>query len=159
MNNYDNVVYTLLINFKETNLLDWSMLSYSSVMCRLWPMTHWVLASCTCFLGHLMHLSIFVCLPRAIPGGTSGKESACQCRRCNRNPGSIPGLGRAPGVGSGNPLQYSCLENPMDRGAWWATLYGVAKELDMTELASATKSHGLSSNFFSDCAYCFAHII
>ena len=60
------------------------MLSYSSVMYRLWPMTHWVLASCMCFLGHLMHLSLFVCLPRAIPGGTSGKESACQCRRCNR---------------------------------------------------------------------------
>jgi len=39
----------------------------------------------------------------------------------------IPGLGRPPGEGNGNPLQYSCLENPMDRGAWWATVCGVAK--------------------------------
>ena len=42
---------------------------------------------------------------------------------------SIPGLGRSPGGGHGNPLQYSCLENPMDRGAWWATVHGIAKSL------------------------------
>ena len=41
--------------------------------------------------------------------------------------GSIPGLGRSPGGGHGNPLQYSCLENPMDRGAWWAMVHGVTK--------------------------------
>ena len=41
--------------------------------------------------------------------------------------GSIPGLGRSPGEGNGNPLQHSCLENPMDGGAWWATVHGVAK--------------------------------
>ena len=44
-----------------------------------------------------------------------------------RDVGSIPGSGRSPGKGNGNPLQYSCLENPMDRGAWWATVHGVAK--------------------------------
>ena len=44
-----------------------------------------------------------------------------------RNTGSIPGLGRSPVGGHGNPLQYSCLENPMDRGAWWATVRGVAE--------------------------------
>ena len=44
-----------------------------------------------------------------------------------RDMGSIPGSGRSPGEGNGNPLQYSCLENPMDRGAWWATVHGVAK--------------------------------
>ena len=44
-----------------------------------------------------------------------------------REAGSIPRLGRSPGRGNGNPLQYSCLENPMDRGAWWATVHGVAK--------------------------------
>ena len=43
-----------------------------------------------------------------------------------RDIGSIPGLGRSPGGGHGNPLQHSCLENPMDRGAWWATVHGVA---------------------------------
>ena len=42
-----------------------------------------------------------------------------------RDTGSVPGMGRSPGEGNGNPLQYSCLENPMDRGAWWATVYGV----------------------------------
>ena len=52
-----------------------------------------------------------------------GKESACQAGEV----GSILGLGRSPGEGNGNPLQYSCLENPMDRGAWWATVYGVTQ--------------------------------
>ena len=47
--------------------------------------------------------------------------------------GSIPGSERSPGEGNGNPLQSSCLENPMDRGTWWATIYGIAKEADMTE--------------------------
>ena len=65
------------------------------------------------------------------PGGSDGKESACDAGE----PGSIPGLGRSPGGGHGNPLQYSCLENPMDRGAWWAIGQGGHKELDMTEAA------------------------
>ena len=47
--------------------------------------------------------------------------------------GSISGSGRSPGGGNGNPLQYSCLGNPMDRGALWATIHGVAEELDVTE--------------------------
>ena len=63
------------------------------------------------------------------PGGSDGKESACNAEDW----GSIPGLGRSPGEGNSNPLQYSGLENPMDRGAWWATVPGVAKESDMTE--------------------------
>ena len=49
-----------------------------------------------------------------------------------RDMGSIPGSGRSPGERNGNLLQYSCLENPMDRGAWWATVYGVKKESDTT---------------------------
>ena len=44
-----------------------------------------------------------------------------------RDTGSIPGSGRSPGEGNGNPLQYSCLENPMDREAWWATVHGIAR--------------------------------
>ena len=60
------------------------------------------------------------------PGGTSGKESTCQCRKHKRC-GSIPGSGRSLGVGNGNPLQYSCLEHSMDRGAWQATVHWVAK--------------------------------
>ena len=50
-----------------------------------------------------------------------------------RDTGSIPRSGRSPGEGNGNPLQYSCLENPIDRGAWQATVYGVIKESDTTE--------------------------
>ena len=46
---------------------------------------------------------------------------------------SIPGSGRSPGEGNGNTIQYSCLENPIDRGAWRATVHGVTKELDMTK--------------------------
>ena len=49
-----------------------------------------------------------------------------------RDAGSIPGLGRSPGEGSGNLFRYSCLGNPMNRGAWWATVHGVATEWDMT---------------------------
>ena len=49
-----------------------------------------------------------------------------------RDEGSIPGLGRSPEGGSGDPLQYSCLENCMDRGAWWAKIHGDLKESDMT---------------------------
>ena len=56
-------------------------------------------------------------------GGSDSKASAYNVGDL----GSIPGLGRSPGEGNGNPLQYSCLENPMDRGAWWTTVHGVAK--------------------------------
>ena len=55
-----------------------------------------------------------------------GKESICNARD-TRDAGSIPGSGRSPGEGHGNPLQYSCLENPIDKGAWQATVHGVAK--------------------------------
>ena len=57
------------------------------------------------------------------PGGSEGKESAYNAG----DPGLIPGSGRSPGGGHGNPLQYSCLENPTNRGAWWATVHMVAK--------------------------------
>jgi len=60
------------------------------------------------------------------PDGSEGKESACSAEDTG-DTGSIPGSGRYPGEGNGNPLQYSCLENPMDRGAWRATVHGVAK--------------------------------
>jgi len=55
--------------------------------------------------------------------GSDGKEFACNAR----NPSLIPGSGRFPGEGNGNPLQYSCLENSIEREAWWAIVYGVAK--------------------------------
>ena len=57
------------------------------------------------------------------PGGSDGKASAYDAG----DPGSIPGWGTSPEEGNGNPLQYSCLENPMDGGSWWAIVHGVAK--------------------------------
>ena len=57
------------------------------------------------------------------PGGSEGKASVCN----TGDPGSVPVSGRSPGGGNGNPLQYSRLENPMDGGAWQATVHGVAK--------------------------------
>ena len=57
------------------------------------------------------------------PGGLDDKESACN----EGDLGLIPGLGKSPRERNGNPLQYSCLENPTDRGIWWATVHGVAK--------------------------------
>ena len=62
-------------------------------------------------------------MKKGFPGGSDGKEFACNAG----NWGSIPGYGRSTGEGNGNPLQYSCLKNSMDRGAWQATVHGVAK--------------------------------
>ena len=60
---------------------------------------------------------------KGFPDSSDGKASAYSVG----DPGSIPASGRSPGEGNGNPLQYSCLENSMERGAWWATVYGVTK--------------------------------
>ena len=72
------------------------------------------------------------------PGGSEIKASACNAGDL----GLIPGSGRSPGEGNGNPIQYSCLENPMDGGAWWATLvHGVAKS--RTQLSDFTLHYTL----------------
>ena len=71
------------------------------------------------------------------PGGSDGKESACNAG----DPGSIPGLGRSSGERNGYPLQYSCLEKFMGRGAWWATVHEVTKELGMTERLNKNKQN------------------
>ena len=67
--------------------------------------------------------------------GSKVKASACNVGDL----GLIPGSGRSPGEGNGNPLQYSCLENPMDGGAWWAIVHGVAKS--WTRLSDFTFTH------------------
>ena len=66
---------------------------------------------------------------RGFPGGSVVKNLPAN----TGDVGLIPWVGKIPGEGNGNPLLYFCLGNPMDRGAWWAIVHGVAKELDMTE--------------------------
>ena len=90
------------------------------------------------------HFSIGISEVSGFLGGSDSKVSILNAGDL----GSIPGSGRSPGEGHGNPLQYSCLENPMDRGAWWATIHGVAKSwtLDMTEkLTLSSEVSALSS--------------
>ena len=74
-------------------------------------------------MKRVLFLSSPYLLRKGFPGGSDGKESACN----TGDPGSIPGSERFSGGEKGNPLQYSCLENPMDQGAWQATVHGVAK--------------------------------
>ena len=83
----------------------------SSSLCSSWPVPSDV--------AYCLSSPVRSCFPR----GLDGKESACSVG----DPASIPGLGRLPGEGNCYPLQYSCLENPMDRGAWWAIAHGAAK--------------------------------
>ena len=97
-----------------------------------------ILQSTSYFRSHLtsiLFISVGNVLTRnraaseGFPGGSNGKESACNAG----DPGSIPGLGRSPGEGNGNPPQYSCLENPMDKEGWKATAHGVRES--QTELS------------------------
>ena len=87
---------------------------------------------------HKVHIILFSWRPifqlKGFPGGSVGKESACKAG----DQGSIPGSGRSPEEGNGNPLEYSCLENSIDRGAWWATVHGVTKS--QTRLSDNTQS-------------------
>ena len=77
-----------------------------------------------------VHLSFLVVYSLGFPGGSDSKESTCNAGDL----GLILGSGRSPGEGSGYPLQYSCLENSMDRGTWWATVYEVAESQTRQQL-------------------------
>ena len=75
------------------------------------------------------------------PVSSAGKESTCS----SGDQGAIPGLGRSPGGGRGNPTQYACLEDSMDRGAWWATVHGVTKRLtELSDLSTECTSFNTS---------------
>ena len=105
-------------------------------------------ASLTCWPWPLS-LLLWVCKLREIKvfwelhWWLSGKESACN----SGDLGSIPELGRFPGEGNGSPLQYFCLENFMDRGAWWATVHGVAKSWTWLSMHIQRSSKGRVSSF------------
>ena len=88
---------------------------------------------------------------RGVPRWLSGKESACQAG----DVGSAPGLGGSPGGGNDNPFQYSCLEDPMDRGAWWATIHGVTKRRTWTCMYGERGPK--FPTFLLVCCLCFAH--
>ena len=85
----------------------------------------------------------------ACSGGSDSKASPCNVG----DQGSIPVLGKFPGEGNGNPLQYSCLGNPMDRGTWWATVHGVTKS--RTQLSNFTFTfhfHALEREMGTHCS-------
>ena len=85
---------------------------------------------------------LFFCI-LGLPGGSEVKTSACNLG----DPGSIPGSGRSPGEGNVNPFQYSCLENLMEGGAWWATVHGVARS--QTRLNDFTFTFCIHAQLFS----------
>ena len=87
-----------------------------------------------------VHLYMYL----GFPGSSDSKEYACNVEDL----GSIPGLERSPGGRHGNPLQYSCLENSMDRGAWQATVHGVAKsQTQLSDFYFTTHIYSFSDSF------------
>ena len=92
-------------------MLEWGAIAFSACLLRAYQILY------THTHTHVL------CNIWGFPHSSVGKESACSAGE----QGSIPGLGRSPGKGNGNPLQYPCLENPIDRGAWWGAAHGIAK--------------------------------
>ena len=83
-----------------------------------------------------LHNQFLFCFFMGFPGGSVVKDMPANAG----DSGLILGSERSPGEGNGNPRQYSCLENPMDRGSWWAALHGVAKDLDTTKRLNSSSS-------------------
>ena len=117
-------------DFSVSSWLGWSWMILTASLTQLWAQL-----SCLGWQSRLGWLGFLSCSPSfsrnpdqpsGFPGGASGKESTCQCGRHKRH-GFDPWVRKIPGGGHGNPLQYSCLENPMDRGAWWLKVHGVSK--------------------------------
>ena len=106
----------------QARVLEWSATAFS---------VYWI------YVLENLHISTYMYLHSdvdrmAFPGGPRGEEPHCQCKR-HKGRELNPGLGRSPGVGKVNPLQYSCLENPKDRGAWWGYSPWCCRESDMTK--------------------------
>ena len=103
---------------------NWSMIKPSFWYCvKFYKFSIWLTQGCS---RRLIWWSLFY----GFPGGSVVKKKNLLANA--RDVGSIPGSGKFPGEGNGNQLQYSCLGNPMDSGAWWATVHEVTKELDTT---------------------------
>ena len=116
----NGITWRELRNYKSSNIYILVLALTSSLRFIVIYETPYV-----CYL-YLHSILTFPIIITGFPGGASGKEPTCHCRR-QKGQGSIPVLGRSPGGGCGNPLQYSCLENRMDRGAWRATVHGVKR--------------------------------
>ena len=90
-----------------------------------------------------------------LPGGAVVKNLPANTGDA-RDTGSIPGSGRSPGVGNGNPLHYSCLGNSMDKGSWWTTVHGVAKSQTQLSTAAHTRCIGRCQHFVVIVDFCSA---
>ena len=108
-----------------------SLAGYSPRGCKESDMTEHPHTHCP-HVCRPIYLSAYMCV--WFPRWLSGKQSTCNAG----DPGSIPRLGRSPGEGNGNPLQYSCLRNPMDRGAWWLQSMGSQKSDTTVRLSMQT---------------------
>ena len=104
---------------------------------------------CTCIADSLCSKQAKTTLYSTYTGGTSGKESTFSAG----DGGSVPGLGRSPGGGNGNPLQYSWLENSMGRGVWWTTVHGLKKS--QTWLRDGCPNENLKNHHQQCCSKCF----
>ena len=124
----------------RTRILEWVVMSSSRVSslprdrtCIFYAYLHWQVDSLPPVPPRksldILVLRCKYVLLRSFCGSSDGKESACNAA----DSGSIPGPGRSPEEGNSFPLQYSCLENPMDRGAWWAAVHEVTKSWDTAE--------------------------
>ena len=111
---------------------------YSPLRCKEPNVIEWLTLSPFFFFP----VTIRLCTPPGLPRWLNGKESASQCRRHRRRE-FHPWVGKIPWKGNGNSLQYSCLENPMDRGTWQATVHGVSK----TQMLLNTEVHTHNMGF------------
>ena len=124
-------------SLRRGSLMLWLSETASEQGPRLAPKGQWAgVPTAQCGLLH----------PLVLPWWLRQERICLQCRR--------PGLGRSLGGGHGNPLQYSCLENPRDRGAWWATVHGVAKKSDTTERLSTAAAAAAAKSLQSCLTLC-----
>ena len=126
-----------LLGVKNATSLFWHnllfMRSINTVFGNIWSRwgfaTEWMYPPGRSSMGVISFIMLFNYTTLGFPGGSAVKSPTVNAG----DAGSIPGSGRSPGEGNGNPLQYSCLGNTTDRGAWWATVHGVANKSDTTE--------------------------
>ena len=131
---------SISFDFKWPFLWLWHSCSWTSVLCSFITVNY-TARNLVLILSHILDV---VSPLKGFPGGTVVKNPSANAGD-SRDVGLIPGSGRSPGVGNGNPLQYSCLENSMDRRCWWATVHGVTK----SQTRLSRREHTLPSSRLS----------